>query len=194
MQALYSLTVSLGIPGHSFLVGLNVSRNIFDVAGVRVTWHCFLCTLQEVTECSQTWDSYSMAWWLQWGYNSWELVVSRYCVWKKLLATGLFRFILMPSQLTDSEFRKATEVRWLYGNRSHKKKGWKGGYVFLFSCSVVSAGDFLQSNHLVWIYQDYSLSKETKDSGRQECLASLRNRIKSEQNISNLPSFPASIS
>lgn len=57
----------------------------------------------------------------------------------------------------------------------------KGAYVFLFSCSVQCVGDFLRSNHLVWTYQDCSLTKETKDSGRQECLASLKNRIKSEE-------------
>lgn len=65
------------------------------------------------------------------------------------------------------------------GTEVKKRRANNQDTSFFVSYTVVSAGDFLQSNnHLAQICQDCSLTKETKDCRKQECLASLKRRIK----------------
>lgn len=64
------------------------------------------------------------------------------------------------------------------GTEVKKRRANNQDTSFFVSYTVVNAGDFLQSNHLAQICQDCSLTKETKDCRKQECLASLKRRIK----------------
>lgn len=111
---------------------------------------------------------------------------------RSFFSFGNLLLLITPSQVIDSEFRKAKRVWWLMGRKVKEKKGWKSGFPPLPPHSVISTAAFLWA-HLVEICQECSLTQENKDSWETGILSISEKWDKIRRIIWHLPCFLSSI-